>query len=580
MIKKFQISNFKFQIFLVVIIILAASLRLWNIALNPPGLTWDEAAIGYNAYSLLKTGRDEYGQILPLNFKSFGDYKPGVYIYADVPFVALFGLNELAVRMPSVIAGVFLVLLIYLLVNGLFNNKSLALSVALMLAVSPLAIQFSRPAFESNLAVFLNCLGIFCFIRGLKKSNLFIPAGLFFGLSLFTYQASRIFIPILILGLFLIYKKDLSFKKDLRIGLGIFILFVLLVGTQILVLKQSSRLEAMNYFAYRRSDEQINQIAKEDGYQVSDYKFQILHGEWFAYLKGLTERYLIYFSPKMLFIDGDYSPRHRVPDLGVLYYISALLIPLGIIYLWGRKERGAKLIFFLLAISSMPAVLSRDLISMVRALNLLLPLTILEGAGLYYLLLNIKKFNRFIFISVSLIIFFLISANLVVFLDRYFIHASIKYSQGWLYGYKDLLALQCDQLYFALAKPCLLPEAKGKEIFFSKENLSKYDNILMTDDYGQPYIYYLFYSVYTPDKFQKQAILEQPSIDVGTVRRIDNIAFRHVYWPKDRGLKNSLFIATKEELPDQDIIPYPQYKILKDINFLDGQHAFRVVESE
>ncbi len=576
---KFSIFNFQFSM-LVLIIVLAGILRLWNISSNPPGLTWDEAAIGYNAYSLLKTGRDEYGQILPLNFKSFGDYKPGVYIYSDIPFIALFGLNELAVRLPSAIAGTMLVLLVYLLMMELFNNKNLALSASLMLAISPLAIQFSRPAFESNLAVFLNCLGIFCFVKGSKKSKLFILSGLFFGLSLFTYQASRIFIPILLLGLFLIYRKNLSLKKDLKIGLGVFILFALLVAAQIFVLKQSGRLEAMNYFAYRRSDEQINQIAKEDGYQVSDYKFQILHGEWFASFKGLVERYLIYFSPKMLFIDGDYSPRHRVPDLGVLYYVSVLFIPLGIIYLWRKKKQGSTLVFFLLAISSIPAVLSRDLISMVRALNLLIPFTILEGAGLYYLFLNIKKFNRFIFISVSLIIFFLIFANLAVFLDRYFIHAPIKYSQGWLYGYKDLLAFQCDQLYFALAKPCLLPEAKGKEIFFSKENLSKYDNVLITDDYGQPYIYYLFYNQYPPVEFQKQAVLVQPGVDVGTIRKIDNIGFRHVYWPNDRGLKNSLFIATKEELPDKDIIPFPQYKILKDINFLDGQHAFRVVESE
>jgi len=37
----------------------------------PPGFNADEAAFGYNAYSLLKTGRDEYGTLLPLSIKSF-----------------------------------------------------------------------------------------------------------------------------------------------------------------------------------------------------------------------------------------------------------------------------------------------------------------------------------------------------------------------------------------------------------------------------------------------------------------------------------------------------------------------------
>lgn len=546
----------KFSI-LILIIVLAAILRLWNISSNPPGLTWDETAIGYNAYSLLKTGRDEYGQFLPLNFKSFGDYKPGVYIYADVPFIALFGFNELAVRLPSAVAGIFLVLVVYLLMVELFNNRQLALSAAFMLAISPLAIQFSRPAFESNLAVLLNCFGILFFVKGFKKPKFFIFSGLFFGLSLFTYQASRIFIPILLAGLAVIYRKQIVFGGGFKIGLGVFVSSVMLMLLLVLGFKQSGRLEAMNFFAYQRSWEQINQITGEDGMDTSDLRFQILHGEWFAYLKGLTERYLIYFSPKMLFIDGDYSPRHRVPDLGVLYYFSVFLIPLGIIYLWRKRGAGVNLVFFLLAVSSIPAVLSRDLISMVRALNMILPLTVLEGAGLYFLTVYFKKFPKLIFLSAASVISFLLMVNFIIFLDRYFIHAPIKYSQGWLYGYREIL-----------------------NYVNTTTNLSKYDHVVMTDDYGQPYIYYLFYSKYPPDKLQKQTVLVQPGVDVGTVRKIDNIQFRHVYWPKDRGLKNSLFIATKEELPDKDIVPYPQYKILKDINFLDGLHAFRVVESK
>src|SRR5687768_12237216 len=90
---------------LVVIMIVAAILRLWKLGSIPPGLTPDEASLGYNAYSILKTGRDEYGQLFPTVFKSFGDYKPGLYTYAVIPFVALFGLNEWTVRLPSALAG-------------------------------------------------------------------------------------------------------------------------------------------------------------------------------------------------------------------------------------------------------------------------------------------------------------------------------------------------------------------------------------------------------------------------------------------------------------------------------------------
>jgi 4-amino-4-deoxy-L-arabinose transferase-like glycosyltransferase len=88
---------------LLAIICVAALLRFYHLSTVPPHLTPDEASLGYNAYSILKTGKDEYGQSLPIIFKSFGDYKPGLYVYATVPFVAVFGLNEFAVRAASAI---------------------------------------------------------------------------------------------------------------------------------------------------------------------------------------------------------------------------------------------------------------------------------------------------------------------------------------------------------------------------------------------------------------------------------------------------------------------------------------------
>ena len=86
---------------LLVIVLLAAVIRLWQLDSNPPGLTWDEAALGYNGYSIMQTGRDEYGSFLPLSLKSFGDYKPAVYAYLTIPFIAILGLTEWAVRLPS-----------------------------------------------------------------------------------------------------------------------------------------------------------------------------------------------------------------------------------------------------------------------------------------------------------------------------------------------------------------------------------------------------------------------------------------------------------------------------------------------
>ena len=118
-----MLKKLKSSWILFLILALAAFLRFYQLGINPPSLDWDETAEGYNAYSILKTGRDEYGKFLPVIFKSFGDYKPGLYVYVDVPFIAALGLNEVSTRLPSALAGILSVYLIYLICNKLFDKK-------------------------------------------------------------------------------------------------------------------------------------------------------------------------------------------------------------------------------------------------------------------------------------------------------------------------------------------------------------------------------------------------------------------------------------------------------------------------
>jgi hypothetical protein len=328
----------------------------------------------------------------------------------------------------------------------------------------------------------------------------------------------------------------------------LFIVFVLAGG-------QASRLSTLSVFAYQRSEEVVNTISNEDGLVVGSLPFNMLHGEWLAYTRGLAERYLIYFSPKMLFIDGGYDQRARVPDLGVLYYFSLILLPLGLIFLLKSRDKSSKFILLWLLLAPIPAVLSRDLISTLRALNMVIPIVILEAFGLYYILNFAKNKGKLVFVSASLLTTFLILANFTIYIDRYFVHAPQEYSKYWLYGYK--------------------------QIFENFNNVSQVKSkIIVTDIYGQPYIYYLFYTKYSPEKFQKQAILDQPTVDVGTVRKIDNIEFRHIFWPNDRGEKNSLFIGSEDELPDKDVVPFSEFEKKKEVKFLSGEVALRMVETK
>src|ERR1700722_5390802 len=195
---------------LVLLIVVSATFRLFDISNAPPGLYQDESAIGYNAYSILQTGKDEYGNSYPLYFKSFNDYKLPVYIYLTAGSIKIFGLNEFAVRLPSILAGIFAVVILFFFVRYLTNNLTLAFLAALVLAFNPTHLFFSRAAFEVNLALTFVLGGTYFFVLGATKKKLLyiILSILFFCLGLYSYNVTRLTAPTLLLELIILYRKE------------------------------------------------------------------------------------------------------------------------------------------------------------------------------------------------------------------------------------------------------------------------------------------------------------------------------------------------------------------------------------
>ena len=190
--------------FFVIIIVLAAVLRLYNLDKVPPGVNRDEASIGYTAYSLMHTAKDEYGKFLPISFESFGDWKLPLYIYTTIPFVKIFGLSELAVRLPSAIAGVMSVVAIYYLAKLLFTSETLALLASLVLAIMPWHIHISRVESEAITAVLFTILGSICYLLAIKKKSLMplILSAIIFSLTYYTYHGNHVFTSLLLFGLY------------------------------------------------------------------------------------------------------------------------------------------------------------------------------------------------------------------------------------------------------------------------------------------------------------------------------------------------------------------------------------------
>ena len=202
------------KLILIAIIILAFILRFCRLN-SYPALNADEASIGYDAYSLIQTGHDQHGNSWPVDFQSFNDYKPGLYVYIVLPFVKVLGLTEWAVRIPNALIGVASVYLIYLLVKELFGKEkeTLPLIAALFLAISPWHIHFSRGGWEANTATFFLMVGVLFFAKYFSKEGnrrfYLIYSILAFVAAIYTYQATRVISPLLGLGLVAIYRNEI-----------------------------------------------------------------------------------------------------------------------------------------------------------------------------------------------------------------------------------------------------------------------------------------------------------------------------------------------------------------------------------
>ena len=193
------------QLLLGLILALSVFLRLWRIDEVPVSLFGDELDVGYHAYSILKTGRDYYGNFMPLHFHSLAEWRTPLYIYSCVPTVAVFGISPLGVRFPAAIFGVAGVAMMYFLVRKLFGDERLSVLAAGLMAVSPWSIQYSRAGFEVTELLFFLLAGMYMFLVGMEKGKWLWVASVFLAFTPWIYSSAKLFTPIFIV--LIIYKS-------------------------------------------------------------------------------------------------------------------------------------------------------------------------------------------------------------------------------------------------------------------------------------------------------------------------------------------------------------------------------------
>jgi 4-amino-4-deoxy-L-arabinose transferase-like glycosyltransferase len=451
----------------------------------PSGIYVDEAVTGYNASSVLLTGRDEYGKAFPILFRYFGSWLPFLNMYLLAPIVRIIGLSELAVRLPAALLGVGVVLVMYVLLKLKTRSESLAVWGAVFMAVVPWMVFNARLGYEEMIGFILFSAGCGLLWRSVTERKNLVWAIMALSLSSYAAHVFR-YLEILILPLWLVINwsevRHWPFKFW-RICFGWLLITqipnIIVAGTPAFWVKQ----------------------VIYEGVSV----FKIAGNFWY--------QLVTYFSPVTLFVRiPDIDLQHQIPGTGLFHWWMIVPIVWGITG-WVKNWRHNKWWLALLGVSVIPAAMSGAFISVQRALPLLLPLSMAMAEGLGYLVSGWGRVKKTLFLTG------LLGYSGLLLFRSYFVLLPGLYQEAWNYGYKELTEE-------------IKRQPRTKFIVDNSRNVRNY-------------ILPLFYLRFPPGKLQKTAdekVLKNYyfSGDPADVHKYANLEFRPIYWKEDVCVKQIL----------------------------------------
>lgn len=535
---------------LAIAVLLAVLTRGYKLGYAPAGLNADEAGQGYSAYSILKTGKDEFGKSFPILFRSSGDFKTPVYTYLTIPSIAIFGLTPFSVRLSSAIFGVLTIPVLYLLIKELVRKQlsPVAAVAAILLAISPWHILYGRTAYECNLALFFFLSGCLSFYMSLKRPWILIISAILFAVAIPSYHSERIVIPLMLVILFLRYGKTLLSGNHLRyLIIGAILAFVITLPTLSIV-------RTPGFFA-RVDDLNIFTVNKPAGF-LENYQGilePIINNKQLLSIREFGFLYLSYFSPRYIFLLGDSGPRSSFPELST-FFVWQLPFYLYGLYLFIRKKELGELKFFtivLLLVTPVPAALTRDPYSTTRAFQMVIPLTIIIAFAI------IEVYSKLAFKRIFIGVFALLVIYSVLKLYSSVIILNEQYrSTAWEYGWKPV----------------------ADTIKTLDTNLP----VIVDNSRNVGYIQLAFFLRADPFLYQKQNFEIPPSeyytnLRSNEIKKIDNITLRKINWENDLLIEQYL-IGDKLAISSKQIEEHGLI-LIKDILYPDRSIAYRIVKT-
>lgn len=501
------------------IFLLAFFLRTYMLTSVPANVHIDEIAFGYNAYSIAETGKDEYGVFFPLQLKSYDDYRPALYSYLMIPFIKLVGLNIFSIRFTSVFISLGILIGIYLLVKEFIkkrkneeiasftikpssyiaNSDLIPLLVTFLYAISPWSIFYSRLAIDTTAGQFFFVYGLLCFLRFInatnKKNYYLYLSTIFFLLCFYSYNGVKLFLPPFVLFLFYLYRKELWYSKK-NLAANLLIAGIMLIPMVQFYINQSEgmiRFSSTNIFTQKRQLIDNNAQRLLIDMQNKDFLGYIYDNRRFAYFPIFITNYLVNFNPVWLYT-SDGTENYKSSNIGLFYIFELPLLILGIYFIvkysFLPNKLGYILILWILT-AVLPSGFTTESPHATRSYNMLPPILIMEGFGLYYLMQIIKNLhNKYFRISGYLLVIFVGAFFILWFIHSYFVTFKRESSYKYQYGVREAIMYAKEH------------ETEHKKIIFSNRG-----NLLFS------YMYYLFFNAYNPTTYIKNGGTQSGTFD-------------------------------------------------------------------
>lgn len=524
---------------LIGIIILASILRLWNLNSVPPSASLDESSISYNAYSVLKTGGDEFGTFPLVSQRGYDDYRRSTYLLLVAPFVAAFGLNVVAARLPAVILSILTVWALYGICRLLFKKQSgfsdtFAYVSTFLVAISPWHIYISRIGHESNACLSFLVFAILFFLKGLMNKKLLLVSVLFFALAMVSYYSGQVLIPLLVLSLAIIYRHQLikiilSDSKSKLITVGVLLLSIPIVWS-VFSPEALIRFRGTSTFSPSAHEELFKQrvLLRNEAVSRHDILGSIIYNQRLFPLVVLYEGYIAHFNPQWLFFNNA-SGIFKAPYVGLMYpwQIPFILVGIAALIFTKRLTLAPKMMVFIwFLLGPLPASIATQTPHAMRSYNMLPTWEFLCAFGIAFLVFKFAKLKSLILIAVIVVAVFYFQS----FFKNYFYTFPKEQSKSFQYAY-------------------------GKALGYVIANQDKYQRVVISnkDNMFQSYMIFLYYSKYDPALYQKQGGTKSGGYDA--THFFGKYEFREIDWTKEK-TSNTLYVVNPQETPSNAQVLY------------------------